>query len=68
MSKSPDPLVLSINRCPLHGYWAVCIGRSYGSTRLTPGKCCGRWDTVREWEFDEAEAARLISAVADEAE
>ncbi len=66
MSKPDYQLVLSIDRCPTHGYWAVSIGRGYGSTRLTPTKCCGRWDTVREWKFSEEDAERLISAVQDE--
>jgi hypothetical protein len=59
-------VILSINKCPAHGYWSISIGDEHGSVRLTEGKCCGRWDTVREWRYDETQASRLLSDVTDE--
>lgn len=47
------PKTLSIDKCPHHGWLAICINDSDGGgTRLTPSKCCGRWDTVKAWPLD----------------
>jgi hypothetical protein len=43
---------LAINRCPSHGYWSVSLDSEGHGLRLTPGKCCGRWDTVKAWNVD----------------
>ena len=45
---------LAIDRCPVHGYYAVCVGEKDADgnghgTRLTPSKCCGQWSEVRSW-------------------
>lgn len=51
---------LSIDKCPVHGYWAISIneeavdGSGIG-TRVTPGKCCGMWSSVRNWKLSSAE-------------
>jgi len=42
---------LSINRCPTHGFISVSIDDEAGGTRITPGKCCGRWDVVKSWDL-----------------
>ena len=49
-------LRLEILRCPVHGYWAIGLE----STRLTNAKCCGRWETVKEFRVP---ADRLIKDV-----
>lgn len=62
---------LSVDRCPIHGFYAVCVGDENSSTRLTPSKCCGRWDEVKSWQMSPIElrnAAREFIALADEAD
>lgn len=55
---------LAICRCPMHReFWAVTVEDEEGSgTRLTPSKCCGRWETVTRWLINE----RLRAAAIDE--
>lgn len=36
---------IAILKCPAHGFMCVCIN----DLRITHGKCCGSWQTVREW-------------------
>lgn len=53
---------LGIYRCP-HGCMAICvdpIDGSSGGTRLTPGKCCGRWDLVKQWRVDAESTTEAI--------
>lgn len=61
------PLILSIDRCPAHGYWAISVGDEHGGTRLTPGKCCGRWEGVRSWRLSPMEVDRLLADIQSEA-
>lgn len=47
-------LMLSFNRCPSHGYESISVDAiekdgSGSGLRLTDGKCCGRFDTVRSF-------------------
>lgn len=66
---------LSVNRCP-HGTYSVALDRrdpdgGGTGTRLTPGKCCGRWDLVREWPMDADDLRDIITELecaADEME
>lgn len=62
-------LKLSIDRCPTHNFYAICVGDDDGGKRLTPSKCCGRWDRVRAWSRTPAQlrdiAAYLIAAAED---
>ena len=60
---------LAINRCPVHGWWAVTIEDGSGGVRVTPSKCCGRWDTVKALHMSERdwrELARFAEEAADE--
>jgi len=62
---------LCINRCPAHGCWSVSVDSDHGGTRITSGKCCGRWDEVKSWPMTSAalhEAARVFEDAAEEAE
>lgn len=43
---------LAINQCPTHGYWAITVEDNVSGERITPSKCCGRWDTVKRWPID----------------
>lgn len=43
---------LSLDKCP-HGMFAIALNdedKGIG-TRLTPHKCCGRWDMVKTWKL-----------------
>ena len=51
---------LEILRCKTHGQWAISVGDSNGGTRITAIKCCGRWDTVKQFPMS---ADRLREAV-----
>lgn len=56
---------LAVYRCPNHpDFLSIHLdetenGEDSTGTRLTPGKCCGRWDRVTRWRLTEtmAEAA-----------
>jgi hypothetical protein len=64
MSKPAEKKVvtLAIDRCP-HGMRAISVNlRGEHGSRLTSGKCCGRWDTVVEWAMSKKE----LLAAADE--
>lgn len=55
---------LSINRCPRHPeFWSVSIDDENGGVRLTPGKCCGQWNTVKEWPLTEAAWNEIINTI-----
>lgn len=64
-------VTLSIDRCP-HGMKAISVNlRGEHGHRLTSGKCCGRWDTVKEWPMSKKnllEAADEIRKYAEYAE
>ena len=64
-----DPkIVLSINRCPHHGFWSIsvdCPEQSSG-LRLTHGKCCGSWAALKAWEVNPADLAAEILKFAEE--
>jgi hypothetical protein len=51
-----EAVYLTINRCPVHGFMAISIecghhdAPQWKGRRLTPGKCCGRWDRERRWQ------------------
>ena len=56
---------LAISRCPTHReFWAVMVEDEDGrGTRVTPSKCCGRWETVKRWKLDERMANEIIDEV-----
>jgi hypothetical protein len=64
--------ILTIDRCPDHGFWAICVDDGDGGgTRVTPSKCCGRWDREHAWKLSARfwrELAELATIAADEAE
>lgn len=43
---------LSIDKCPAHGFYAISLDDDSGGHRLTPSKCCGRWERVKAWKMD----------------
>lgn len=63
---------ITVSRCPAHDFYAITIDDDNGcGTRVTPSKCCGRWDTTRAWELsahDWRELSELAAQAADEAE
>lgn len=54
-----QPVVLSIDRCPVHGFFAVSLNQGGTGTRLTRTKCCGRWKQVIGWPMQAAELREL---------
>lgn len=59
---------LTVARCPTHGWMAVSIDDDGGGVRVTPGKCCGRWDTVKRWSLSAREWRELAEACEHAAE
>lgn len=58
---------LAIYRCPEHReFFAVILDDDEGvGTRVTPSKCCGRWDLVRSWPIDDHMRATIIKELSD---
>jgi len=59
--------VLAVNQCSIHGWLGVFIGTYepdcsvQGSTRLTPSKCCGRWDRdLKYWVLSRSDLVAII--------
>ena len=61
---------LSIDKCP-HGTYAIAVNDDSGGTRLTTGKCCGRWDLMKQWLMTPEQlrtAANTLLEYAEQAE
>lgn len=61
-------LALVIDKCRLHGVYAVSVCDKDGGTRMTPGKCCGQWSVVKRFvltEHDWRSLARAADRAAD---
>lgn len=54
---------LSICRCPTHGFYSVSIEDNDGGVRLTPSKCCGRWDVVKEWRLSIEQWDEIVNTI-----
>ena len=64
---------LSIDRCPVHGYYAVSVNRrdadgGGSGTRLTPSKCCGRWDETKSWTMTKDRLRQVAKDILEYAE
>lgn len=60
--------VLCINQCPVHSaYWCVSIDDLSGGDRVTSGKCCGRWKTIKEFGMSSTEWERLAKLATEAA-
>ncbi len=62
--------VIRLVRCP---HWFDALSIDYGNTgtRITSGKCCGRWEIVREWPMSAdslRDAAREFQCIAEQIE
>ena len=55
-------LSLAICRCP-HGIWSVSLDALHSSTRLTPQKHCGRWDTIQSWNLNEEQLMSIANEI-----
>lgn len=55
---------LTIDKCPLHGVYAISLDDEGASVRLTPDKCCGRWERHKAWPI----SARAMREMAEELE
>jgi len=58
---------LALNRCPIHpDFLSVVLEDEDGSgVRMTPAKCCGRWETVTRWPIDKQMAEDFIDQMHD---
>jgi hypothetical protein len=56
-------IYLAINRCPIHrDFLSVAIEEEDGGgTRITPSKCCGRWETLKRWPLEESQWLTVAS-------
>lgn len=55
---------IQILQCPIHtDFFALAIEENGCCTRITPGKCCGRWDTVRSWRLNKIDTTALVDAI-----
>lgn len=62
---------LSLDRCDQHGMQALSLNHNGSGTRLTRGKCCGRWREVQKWPLTGAEMREIANefeCAADQAE
>lgn len=54
---------LAYRECPVHHWNCITYESAQrGGHRLTASKCCGRWDLVKRFNVDPAEAAAAIIA------
>lgn len=61
-------LVLSIDRCNKHGYYAVSICDKNSGLRVTPSKCCGSWSSVKDFRMSERDWRDLSAKAAEAAD
>jgi hypothetical protein len=53
---------LAINQCPVHKFWSITLDDESGGIRLTPSKCCGRWDTIKQFSMSITDLREVITA------
>lgn len=54
---------ISVNKCPEHSAYAISIDDENGvGSRITPSKCCGKWETVFSWPVTPAMIQRMFEA------
>jgi hypothetical protein len=51
---------LSLDKCP-HGMFAISLNSEHSGTRLTPNKCCGRWDEVKSWKLTSTQLREIAN-------
>lgn len=44
-------MTLEVMKCPAHGFYCVVVN----GRRITSGKCCGSWVSVRKWKMTKRE-------------
>lgn len=66
--------LLSLNRCPIHkDFQAIMLdyrdenGNGHG-TRLTRSKCCGQWETIKEWPLTKTDLLAAVDVFENAAE
>lgn len=66
---------LSLNRCPVHREFMAIMLDEYDDneqtgtgTRLTPSKCCGRWDTIKSWPLTKKQLEEIGNTFLEYAE
>ena len=61
------PRYIAVQKCPTHGIWSISVDGERGGTRLTPLKCCGRWDLVHRWQMTPRELREMAEELHNEA-
>lgn len=59
---------LAVNHCPTHGTWSISVDSEHSGTRLTAGKCCGRWNVVARLPMTATELREAAEELQCEAE
>ena len=55
---------IQIDRCPVHPeFYAIAVGDEHSSTRLTPSKCCGRWQTIKQWPLTPRQIDDIVTEI-----
>lgn len=55
---------LAIRQCPSHrDYYSVNVEDDDTGERVTPSKCCGRWDLLRRWPIDDFMRESILNAL-----
>ena len=54
---------ISICRCPIHGFWSISVDGDSSGIRVTPSKCCGRWDEIHSWPLSESMCDEIIEEI-----
>jgi len=52
--------IISVDECPNHGTKVLSIGDGSTSVRFSGPKCCGRWNTVEEFEMCQESLRELM--------
>lgn len=51
---------IAISRCP-HGVLSITLDDEGGGIKLVPtARCCGRWNTVKQWPVTAAELRNIV--------
>lgn len=56
---------LCFDQCEVHGFTAISINGNNGGTRITSGKCCGAWKTIRRWKMDGKKLSDAVKSAVD---
>lgn len=57
---------IALNKCGCSkAILSISLDANGGGTRITTGKCCGRWEVVQDWELDANTCNDIQALMAD---